>query len=252
MKILSDRLFPQPEALLGSWPQWGMPLNAPPVLKGGVPGGRTNRNFRLGAPGMGQDLLLRVNHPDPVSLGIDRDREHEILSLTARAGIGRPCLYRDPNGHFALFPWLEARTWSAADFASPVQRDRLWSLIERLGTIETTLPRRQYGQYLQHYWTQLDQAGLGDPDLLARWREFQAALEAFDRGPWTARLVHHDLIPANVLETSERLYLIDWEYAAPGHPDIDRWSVQPDAIEEPFIPELMGWINTLWERLMQA
>ncbi|MDZ7790835.1 MAG: hypothetical protein U5L08_10165 [Xanthomonadales bacterium] len=46
-----------------------------------------------------------------------------------------------------------------------------------------------------------------------------------------------------------RLYLIDWEYAAPRHPDIDFWTIDPDAVSEPFVAELMEWINDLWERL---
>jgi aminoglycoside phosphotransferase (APT) family kinase protein len=63
--------------------------------------------------------------------------------------------------------------------------------------------------------------------------------------------VHHDLVPANVLDTGDRLVLIDWEYAAPGHPDIDRWSVDPWRVTEPFVAEMMDWINGLWERLVR-
>jgi len=58
-------------------------------------------------------------------------------------------------------------------------------------------------------------------------------------------------VPANVLDRGDELILIDWEYAAMGHPGIDRWSVDPSAIDEPFIAELMAWINRLWERLLR-
>jgi thiamine kinase len=240
------------ETLLDDWRQWDLPLSARPALLAAVPGGRTNRNFRLSAPGMDTDLLFRLNHPDPARLGIDRRLEHDILALAASADISRPCCHWDARARYALFPYLEARNWTAADFADPEQRQRLWPMVQRLGQITLDRPRRRYGPYIRHYWDQLTRAGLTDHDLEARWRAFEPALVAFDQADWSARLVHHDLIPANVLETADRLYLIDWEYAAMGHPDIDIWSVDPGAVKEPFIAEMMGWVIDLWERLMQA
>ena len=227
-----------------------MSLTGRPRVIARVPGGRTNRNFRLEAPGLEHDLLLRLNHPDPVRLGIDRGLEHEILRLTAGKGIGRPYLHWDPAQRFVLFPWLEARTWTSADLSRPEQRARLWPLVEQLGRITLARPRRRYHDYLCHYWQQLERADRVDAALEAAWREFEPRLRAFDAAPWTARLVHHDLIPENILDTGQRLYLIDWEYAAPGHPDIDVWSVDPNAVAEPFVAEMMAWINDLWERLI--
>jgi thiamine kinase-like enzyme len=238
--------------VIESWPEWDLPLTGRPKILDAIEGGRTNRNFRLAAPGLDHDLLLRVNHPDPVRLGINRALEREIIHLTAAAGISRSCLYWDPGNRFVLFAWLDARPWTPADLASSVQRSRLWPLIERLGEIKLDRARRNYHAYLHHYWTQLERTGATDGELDSRWRHFEPHLKAFDRSPWPARLVHHDLIPANILDTGQRLYLIDWEYAAPGHPDIDAWSIEPDLIHEPFVAELMGWINDLWERLIRA
>lgn len=243
-----DRL----DRALATWRDWGLPLEAPPELFSEAPGGRTNMNLRLRVSGLGSDLLLRLNHPEPASLGIDRGLEREILIATAEAGLGRPVWYWDPQERFAVFPWIEARPWDSADLASPGQRKRVWPLVERLAEIRIDRPRRRYVNYLQHYWRQLEQADRVDPDLQDRWQRFRTELDAFDHAPWPARLVHHDLIPANILDTSDRLYLIDWEYAAVGHPDIDRWAIDPDSVREPFIAELMTWINDLWERLRVA
>lgn len=238
------------EALLNGWSEWGLTLTDRPRVLAPVPGGRTNKNFRLSAPGMESDLLFRLNHPDPARLGIDRALERDILSLVASAGIGRPCCHWDPDNRFVLFPFLEGRHWTTADFERPEQRDRLWPMIERLGDISLDRPRRCYGDYLRHYWSLLVEAGLVDSELEARWRNFEPELDAFDRAAWSAQLVHHDLIPANVLDTGTDLYLIDWEYAARGHPDIDIWSVDPARVRDPFIPKMMGWIIELWERLI--
>ncbi|MFP4207317.1 MAG: phosphotransferase [Wenzhouxiangella sp.] len=240
----------QLSAALDAWSHWDLALTGRPQVVDAVKGGRTNRSFRMTGPGLDEDLLLRLNHPDPASLGIDRTMEREILRRTAAAGISRPCLYWDPDDHFVVFPWLEARTWGDADLASPSQRARLRALLARLGEITLDCPRRDYQAYLLGYWRQLEQAGATDPELTRRWRKFQPRLHEFAQAPWPTRLVHHDLIPANVLESGGRLYLIDWEYAAPGHPDIDVWTIEPSVVCEPFIAELMDWINTLWERLV--
>lgn len=238
------------ERLLDGWRNWGLSLAGRPRVLAPVPGGRTNRNFRLSAPGLDHDLLLRLNHPDPARLGINRTLEREILSATAGAGIGRAFSHWDPAGRFVLFPWLEARPWTAADLARPGQRERLWPLVEQLGNIELDWPRRSYHAYLMHYWRQLERAGGVDAALGAAWREFEPRLRSFDTAPWKARLVHHDLIAENILDAGRRLYLIDWEYAAPGHPDIDVWTVDQGAVSEPFVAEMMDWINDLWERLI--
>lgn len=241
-----------PEDLIDTWRDWDLALTDRPQLIEPIETGRTNRNYHLSAPGRSSDLLLRVNHPNPARLGIDREREREILELATDADLTRPVWYWDPEQRFVIFPYLPARTWTTADLEDPEQRARLWPMIERLHQIVPSWPRRQYYAYLCHYWQQLKKAGQVDTALELEWQEFEPRLRAFDEAPWSACLVHHDLVPANILETDERLYLIDWEYAAPGHPDIDIWSVHPTAVREPFVVEMMGWINSLWDQLISV
>ncbi|HMA98010.1 MAG TPA: phosphotransferase [Wenzhouxiangella sp.] len=237
---------------LSTWSDWGLPLTARPEILEQVPGGRTNRNFRLAAPGLDNDLLLRLNHPEPRRLGIQRAAEREIMATAAESGISRPFWYWDPADQFVVFPWLTARAWTAEDFACPEQRGRLLNIIAQVRLLEAPRPRRAYLPYVEHYWWQLKNAGLIDRTLDQRWQSIRPRLVAFDLEEWPSGLVHHDLIPANILETADQLYVIDWEYAARGHPDIDLWSLDPSSVREPFVPELMSWINHLWERLAQA
>lgn len=241
---------PDLEHLIDSWRDWDLGLTDRPRLIEPIKSGRTNENYRLGAPGLKGDLLLRINHPEPARLGIDRELERKILAWTADAGIGRSVWYWDPEQRFVIFPFLPGRTWTKDDLDNPEQLDRLWPMIERLHQMTPDWPRRRYHAYLCHYWRQLEQAGAVDTGLRKEWQEFEPRLKAFDASPWSARLVHHDLVPDNILETDNGLYLIDWEYAAPGHSEIDIWTVDPAAVTEPFVAEMMGWINSLWERLM--
>jgi len=234
------------------WHKWGLPLAAEPEIITQVSGGLTNRGYRLASPELDGDLLLRINHPTPSALGIQRSREREIIRKTAELGIGRPFLYWDPDEQYAVFPWLDARTWTETDFACAGQRRRLFNVLGQLKDVELPYPRRSYLSYAEHYWRQLEETGLADPALSRRWHSIQPRLRAFDQKEWRACLVHHDLIPSNVLETAEQICVIDWEYAAPGHPEIDLWTIESDRVSEPFIPELMDWINTLWARLAKA
>lgn len=238
------------ESLIDTWREWGLALTARPRLIERIHTGRTNRNYRLSAPGLSEQLLLRINHPASQRLGIDREREREILALTANAGIARPFHHWDPDQRFVVFPYLAGRHWTQADLGDTDQRTRLWPLVERLHDIAPNWPRRSYHAYLRHYWQQLDRAGRIDRALRQAWASFEPRLLSFDQSDWSARLVHHDLIPDNILETDSGLFLIDWEYAAPGHPDIDVWTVHPPAVREPFVAEMMDWVNGLWERLI--
>lgn len=247
-----DKRTPHPdlEELVDSWRDWNLGLTGRPHLIERIESGRTNENYRVGAPGLRSDLLLRINHPEPKRLGIDRELEREILAWTAGAGIGRSVWHWDPEQRFVIFPFLPGRTWTGNDLENPEQLDRLWPMIERLHRLEPTRPRRRYHAYLCHYWQQLERSGRVDSRLREAWQAFEPRLKAFDNADWKTRLVHHDLIPDNILETEGGLYLIDWEYAAPGHPDIDIWTVDPSAVREPFVAEMMDWINGLWERLI--
>ncbi|MEQ8955980.1 MAG: phosphotransferase, partial [Gammaproteobacteria bacterium] len=83
------------------------------------------------------------------------------------------------------------------------------------------LPARNYLDYLQHYWKQLEGTPAATPELTAEWQHFVPELEAFQQSDWTPVLTHHDLIPENIIDDGQRLYIVDWEYAALGHPQLD-------------------------------
>jgi thiamine kinase len=239
------------EGLIDTWRDWELALSGRPQMIERVKAGKTNQNYRLSAPGLREDLLLRVNNPASSCLGIDRDREREILLLTSAAGISRPFLYWDPDQRFTVFPYLEGRAWACKDLEDPDCLARLRAMLDRLHEIEPPWPRRRYHPYVCNYWSQLEGRGRVDSALTRAWQSFEPRLKAFDCLDWPTRLVHHDLIPGNVLETPKGLCLIDWEYAAAGHPDIDVWTIDSSAVCEPFVAEMMKWINGLWERLIR-
>ena len=48
-------------------------------------------------------------------------------------------------------------------------------------------------------------------------------------GPFRPVLCHNDLLPANMIMSAGRLWLVDWEYAGMGHPLFDLASVSANA-----------------------
>ena len=238
------------QSVLASWREWPLAISAPPKVLGPVPGGRTNRNVKIAVPGLSGPLILRLNNRRSEALGINRTAEAQILYSAAKAKIAPEPIYQDPSHRFSILPFIDARVWQAKDFSNPLQRQRLLRLLRSVRELNPATEKRSYYNYLAHYMQQLQSAGTVSVDLAQQWAAFTPRLQAFDQAPWPAELTHHDLIPENILDTGNRLYLIDWEYAAIGHADIDLWCIDTALVHEPFIHELAQWTNELWERVL--
>tara|TARA_B110000503_G_scaffold1976_1_gene2653 strand:- start:25048 stop:25380 length:333 start_codon:yes stop_codon:yes gene_type:complete len=50
----------------------------------------------------------------------------------------------------------------------------------------------------------------------------QAAAAVVDEAEWQAVICHHDLVPENIIINDLGVFILDWEYAAIGHPGLDR------------------------------
>ena len=50
----------------------------------------------------------------------------------------------------------------------------------------------------------------------------EAAATAIDEAKWRPVICHHDLVPENIIINDFGVFILDWEYAAIGHPGLDR------------------------------
>ena len=48
-----------------------------------------------------------------------------------------------------------------------------------------------------------------------------AVAVTLDSKVWSPVINHQDIVPGNLIEKDNQIFLIDWEYSAFGHPDID-------------------------------
>jgi thiamine kinase-like enzyme len=202
---------------LASWRQWDTGDSAPsaePTVLRELVGGRTNRSF-LVARGEFK-AVVRLNAVNGASLGIDRQREALILRSLEPTGAVPKIFFQTDTVLVTAFH--KGRTWTEEDSRSTEQVKALNQLLQRIQGVEITqLQRRNYVQYCQAYIDQLGSAfaieGLQQTILTAA-----AAIDAAD---WSGVVCHHDLVPENILVTEGGLILLDWEYAALGHPALD-------------------------------
>ena len=228
---------------LDSWRHWVVPLSGRPTVVGPTGAGLTNSSWLVES--CSGQAVVRLNSPIGDRLGVNRHREARVLEVLADTGITPPVWHIDPDAGFLVTAFIAGREWQVDDLADSGQRRRLGELVDCYQRVETGLPARDYGAYLDHYWQRLQGLDVTVPPALAsRYHRCRDEL-----GDWLtsqpAVLTHHDLTPANIIDCQDRLYLLDWEYAAPGCGDIDRLVLgQADCPAR--VRELVAVIDELW------
>jgi len=187
-------------------PCWQAPEN-PRVLEGGI----TNVNLLIAD--QGQDYVVRMGADIPEH-GIMRFNELAISRAAHAAGIS-PAVHYAEDGILVL-EYIESTSLTDADVREP---DMLLQVVELLGRVHRDLEGFARGPILSFWVFHVlrDYAArlIGEgspyakilPDLMAQAQEFADCIGAVD-----LVLAHNDLLPANILRGSDRLWLIDWEY----------------------------------------
>ena len=142
---------------------------------------------------------------------VDRAREAMVTRAAHAAGFAPAVLYTAPGIMVTAF--VSSHTWGPEEMRANAARfGRL------LRQFHTRMPARIEGAAFlfwpfhvnRDYLRQL--TGTAD---LTRWQALNAALEA-TQPPLPLVFGHNDLLPANVLDDGDRLWLIDYEYAGFG------------------------------------
>ncbi len=202
-----------PAARIHTLPIWSGPIAVAPVT-----GGLSNANFRV-IDG-DRRYMVRVGGDLPFH-HVFRDREAAVSRAAHAAGLS-PALLHAGDG-VAVFEFLEARTFDAGDVRSDWRR-----VLPVIRRCHADVGRHLAGpaaffwvfHVIRDYAATL-RAGrsrmAGDlPGLLA----VADRLEA-EQVPMPVVFGHHDLLPANLMDTGDRLWLVDWEYGGYGTPLFD-------------------------------
>ena len=223
-----------PADILPRWREWHLDEGSEPHLSGQLPGGLTNRNFRIQCGR--HNLVLRINHPDAALLDLHRDSELQIHQAMAAAGLTPAVRYCDPAHRFWLRDYLNGTT-------PEINSQTLNAMASTLHRVHATdirglpLPVLSFRNKAEHY---LNNARVSEDKRSRLHARIDAAALRLPDGDC---LCHMDPLPANwLMETGGRLWLIDWEYAALAHPLLDFaavWLHLPEPLQAEWL-ELTG------------
>lgn len=185
-----------------------------------IGGGKVNRSF-LVRTRRGR-FVVRLNESAAADPGLDRERELQLHTAAASAGIAPHIIYACPDRSCLITDYLEGRLWTPHYFTR--MRD-LRSLGQRLRALHAvpppSLPRFDPLVNARRYAEIIAQSDRSEaPRLDALLENGAAALARSGSARRAATIVHNDLHHGNVI-TADRLYFIDWEYAQVGDPLFD-------------------------------
>jgi thiamine kinase-like enzyme len=173
-------------------------------------GGITNRNFVVTVDGV--DWVARVPGERTELLGIDRANEMEAARRAADLGVGPPVLGELPDVRTLITQFVPGRHPDPALLA-----DRIGDVVHQLKRFHGSGPLS--GAFPIHRvveWHARDAATheVMPPSAYERLHQQSRRIErAFASAPTPLVPCHNDLLPANLLVTDDRVWLLDFEYA---------------------------------------
>lgn len=197
-------------ALVPAWQDAGL-VTTEPML-----GGRTNSSYRIQVEG--ETFVLRVNAINGPSLGLDYEREFEILKHAYRGDVGPEPIYLGLEAGVLVMRFIEGEVLLADDVRKPANIQRIVRSLKKLHALPAPRFKLNLERVVNRYCKTVSEAGLHyaasleeiRPKILGRVREWS-------RGTEQTCLCHNDLFHSNIID-GNGIWFIDWEYAATGDP----------------------------------
>jgi thiamine kinase-like enzyme len=183
-------------------------------------GGITNTNYLV--EDAGRKVVVRIGDDIPVHQ-VMRFNELAASRAAHAAGISPAVLHHEPGA--LVLEYVDGHTLSAEEVR---EADRLPRIVELVARAHREIPRHLRGPALVFWVFHVirDYAGTlregGSPHVPAL-SELLAAADRLEAAVGPVELVfgHNDLLPANLIDDGERLWLIDWDYAGFNSPLFD-------------------------------
>jgi thiamine kinase len=217
----------------------GCETGLPPQAVTALPGGSVNQSFRVDT--LAGSFVLRLNDAVGAVLGANHAREVQLHGAAAGAGVAPELIHADLAERFMIMRYIPGTPWDASAFA---HRERIRQLGATLFTLHAiaapaVAPFNLAALLLGHAANLIEALPAERGLLEGLMDRADAALTLCARAGREATIVHNDLFHLNLIQ-GERLYLIDWEYAAVADPIFDLACVlayYPQA--EPYTQDLL-------------
>jgi thiamine kinase-like enzyme len=182
-----------------------------------LPGGLTNRNFKVTTPAGA--FVARIWSDGSDLLAIDRDHEYRNSALAAAAGVGAPVIEYRPQDRVLVLGFVPGTTLRDEDVRAPANIPRIAAAVRQLHGAERFVNDFDMFEIQRRYRAVARSAGLAVPagyDDLAG--QFEAARGALAGRAESTVPCHNDLLAANFIDNGQRIALIDYEYAGNNDP----------------------------------
>ena len=200
-------------------------VRALPIWSGGITisplgGGITNHNL-LVVDGL-KRFVVRLGEDIPVH-GVMRFNELAAARAAHTAGLSPEVVYTAPG--VMVSTCLQGRSLDPADVRDPAKLPAIVDLVRRC---HLDVPRHLRGPVLAFWVFQVIRSYLGTlregtcriGPRLAGLEQAASRIEVLV-GPVTIVFAHNDLLAANLFDTGDRLWLLDWDYAGLNSPLFD-------------------------------
>jgi thiamine kinase-like enzyme len=202
------------ESIINGWSQWNAGLHEKPGIIRELRGGQSNRNFLLKSAG--QYLVLRINGAETLLPGHNRHAESRVWQAASEAGLAPPLLFASEQQGILLSAYIEDQLPGQPKSHSVVI-EQAFKLLQSCHQLDVSTNDINYTKHVQHYWRLIETRGnLTNQQLPDQRKPMQQLLKELQNINPETGLCHHDPVIANFVGSEERLYLVDWEYAATG------------------------------------
>lgn len=211
-----------------------------------LPGGITNLNYRVDAAG--KSYVVRIPGRETERLGIDRRREHACARAASASGVAPFVAAFFEDAGVLVTEHVGGHEPGEDVLRAPQTLGRVAVALRRYhtgmafpGTFSPFRTVREYGAVAGRYGAPLPARF---DWMMTHAEDIEAALGV----PRVAQPCHNDLLPANFLDDGDRLWIIDWEYAAMGDVffDLGNFAAHlelPDAAENTLLRAYFGTVT---------
>jgi thiamine kinase-like enzyme len=203
-------------------------------MLGALSGGRSNRSFLLASGD--RKFVLRLNSTDLFLPGNNRKNEIAIWKAASHEGIAPPLLYADADNNFMVSRYIDNSLPAKPPFDN-VFTKQAFDLLSRCHKLNIDAPALDYQSHVDNYWQIIENRDqLSNQALDEQRKPMQSALKSLIASDTPTGLCHHDPVVANFVGSAEKLYLVDWEYAARGFLVMDyaalgiEWGMEEESV----------------------
>ena len=214
--------------LLNKVPGWNNRQAKVTELGGGI----TNQNFVVDIDD--ESYVLRVCSTSTDHLGIRRDHEYACLKIIEELGIGAEVIHYSPGDGILVVRFVEGKSVSSEGSREP---DKLRRIVEAIKCYHNG---PEFPGHFSAFQTARDYHGLAIdkgvtfPDTIPEVFELTERIESSLAEVQKSVPCHNDLLAANFLDDGEKIWILDWEYAAMGDLffDLGNFSVNQELNDE--------------------